>query len=239
MGGQVRKKVVLLYGGITLTRQLRAVYRGHKIELLANDDLILADVEGNYGRFELLRINPRSTEVSHRKPAHTINTSTSKQVVCSSDGSLSASQSELCESGVLQRLVDIVDPHEGEEINVSQRLFRVYLQRPNKSRVVSILDAEIDLMPHAGRMTDEFATLPEPLRPLVPLLAKWAIDDDDERSRKLKRCAQSTRQKLINAVIPLLPAIDDFLGSFGADPPEEACALGSLAQAALEARSLL
>jgi hypothetical protein len=104
-------------------------------------------------------------------------------------------------------------------------------------RVATIIDAVIDLMPHDQRAPD-FATFPETLRPLVPLLSRWAIDDDEERSRKLQRCARPTRQELVNAVIPLLPAIDNFLDSFGANPPEEACALGSLAQAALEAQSL-
>jgi hypothetical protein len=124
---------------------------------------------------------------------------------------------------------------------VSQRLVRVYLRRPNKDRVMAIIHAVIDLMPHdtAGRTPAEFATFPDALRPLVPLIAKWAIEDDEERSRKLRRCAKSTRQRLANAVVPLLPAIDQFLDSFGANPPEEACALGTLAQAALEAQSLL
>ena len=36
-----------LYGGTTLARQLRGLYRGHKIELLANEELILADVEAS------------------------------------------------------------------------------------------------------------------------------------------------------------------------------------------------
>jgi hypothetical protein len=239
LGGQVRKKVVHLYGGTTLTRQLRALYRGHKIELLANEDLILADVEASYGPFELLQINPRWTRFGHGKPARTINTSSAKHEIFTFDGNLSGSQSELYESGVLGRLLDVVDPHQGEEINVSQRLVRVYLQRPNLNRVMATIHAVIDLMPHDERAPAEFATFPDALRPLVPLLAKWAIDDDDERSRKLKRCAQSTRQKLVDAVVPLLPAIDDFLDSFGANPPEEACALGTLAQAALEAQSLL
>ena len=211
LGGQVRKKVVHLYGGTTLTRQLRVLYRGHKIELLANEDLTLADVEASYGRFELLQINPISTRFQ-LKPARTTNTSSAKHVILTFDGNLSGPQSELYESGVLGRFLDVVDPHEGEEINVSQRLVRVYLQRPNLNRVMATIHAVIDLMPHDERAPAEFAAFPDALRPLVPLLAKWAIDDDDERSRKLKRCAQSTRQKLVDAVVPLLPAIDDFLG---------------------------
>jgi len=236
--GHVRKKVVSLCGGTTLTRQLRALYRGHKIDLLANSELILADVEASYGRFELFVINPRPS-TRFGKPARPINTATAKHVIFTIDGNLSPSQSELCESGVLERLLDVIDPDECEEINVSQRLVRVYLERPSMNRVVAIIHAVIDLMPHDERAVPEFASLPDALRPLIPLLAKWAIDDDDERSRKLKRCTPSARKKLIDAVVPLLPAIDNFLDSFGANPPEGACALGSLAQAALEAQSLL
>jgi hypothetical protein len=235
--GHVRKKTVLLYGGATLTRQLRGLYRGHKVELLANHELILIDVEASYGRFELLQINPR-TRFQHGKPARTIATTSANHTIFTLGGKLSPAQAELYESGALGRLLDVIVPSEGEEINVSQRLVRVYLRRPNMNRVTTIIDAVIDLMPHEPG-TPALATLPETLRPLAPLLAKWSIDDDDERSRKLKRCARSTRQKLVDAVVPLLPTIDSFLDSFGANPPEEACALGSLAQAALEAQSLL
>jgi hypothetical protein len=115
--------------------------------------------------------------------------------------------------------------------------FRTIARNSNADRVTRIIDAVIDLMPHEH--SADVVALPEALRPLVPLLAKWAIDDDDERSWKLRRCTRSTRQKLVDAVVPLLSAIDNFLDTFGANPPEEACALGSLAQAALEAQSLL
>jgi hypothetical protein len=238
LNGHVRKKTVLLYGGVTLTRQLRGLYREHKIELLANHELVLTDVEASYGRFELLQINPR-TKFHHGTLARTITTTSANHMVFTLEGELSPAQAELYESGILRRLLDVIVPGEGEEINISQRLVRVYLRRPNINRVTTIIDAVIDLMPHERGAPAAFGTFPETLRPLAPLLARWAIDDDDERSRKLKRCARSTRQKLVDAVIPLLPTIDSFLDSFGPNPPEEACALGSLAQAALEAQSLL
>jgi hypothetical protein len=239
LSGRVRKKTVQLQGGATLTRQLRGLYRGHKIELLANEELILTDVEAAYGGFELLQINRRSTRFQYGKPARTITTSSTKHTIFTRDGNFSPAQVELWESGALARILDVIDPQEGEEINISQRLVRVYLQRPSMDRVTTIIDAVIDLMPHEHGGPAAFATFPEALRPLVPLLGKWAIDDDDERSRKLKRSTRPTRQKLVDAVVPLLSAIDDFLDSFGANPPEEACALGSLAQAALEAQLLL
>ena len=236
--GRIRKTKVVLNGGITLTQQLRNRYREHKIEVLANDELILADIEANFGRFELLTINPRPTSL-HGNAAHTLKTALGKYVIYALEGVLSAPQSELCVPGVLGRILDVVAPSEGEQINVSQRLVRVYLNRPSMDRVITIIDAVIDMMPHEQQPPRQFKGLPEVLRPLVPLLRKWAIDDDAERSRKLKRCSQTTRQKLVDAVVPLLPDIDNFLDSFGANPPEEACALGSLAQAALEAQSLL
>jgi hypothetical protein len=241
LGQRVRNTNVMLTGSITLTRQLRVLHRGHKIELLANDSLILADVEANYGRFELLMINPRLTRTPYGRPASTINTTGVEHVVFTTDGSLSRAQAELQESGVLGRLLNVIDPSDGEEINVSQRLVRVYLRAPSVDRVMAIIHAVIELMPHdaSGRASAEFDTFPNALRPLVPLMTRWAIGDDEERSRKLRRCAQSTRRRLVEAVVPLLPAIDRFLDSFGDNPPEEACALGTLAQAALEAQSLI
>jgi hypothetical protein len=174
-------------------------------------------------------------------PACEIKTTGTAHTVFTSDGNLSRAQSILYESGALEGLLQAIAPHEGEEINISQRLVRVYLRTPTKDRVMAVIHAVIDLMPHERRKgpAAEFANLPDKLRPLVPLMAKWAIDDDEGRLRKLTRSAHSTLQKLVGAVVPLLPAIDEFLDSFGPNPPEEACVVGSLAHAALEAQSLL
>jgi hypothetical protein len=237
LGGRVTKKNVMLIGRGNITQQLRAVYRRHKIELLANNNLILADIEASYGQFELLLINPLLTRIPYGKPAFKIETAGIKHLIFTIDGTLSRSQSELYESGVLKRLLDIIKPQEGEEINISQKLFRIYLRAPATNRAMAIINAAIDLMPHASPQREFTGVLPDALQPLVPLIPKWAIEDDEERSQKLRRCAQSTRQKLIDTVVPLLPAIDKFLDSLGENPPEEACALGSLAQAALEAQS--
>jgi len=238
LGGRVTKKNVMLIGRGNITQQLRAVYRGHKIELLANDSLILADIEARYGQFELLLINPLLTRIPYGKPALMIESAGVTHLIFTIGGSLSRSQSELYQSGVLKRLLDVIEPQEGEEINISQQLFRVYLSAPRTIRVMAIINAVIDLMPHETPERTFADILPDDLQPLVPLIPKWAIGDDKERTRKLRRCAQSTRRKLIDTVVPLLPAIDKFLDGFGANPPEEACALGSLAQAALEAQSL-
>ena len=148
LGGRVRKKTVHLYGNETLTREVHAPYRGHKVELLANEDLILVDVTANYGRFGLFKIN--SQMGYYGKRAQTIRAKDSTHIVFTVDGNLSRAQSELMESGAISRLLDVISPGTGEEINVSQRLVRVYLRRPSKDRVLAVIQAVIDLMPHAA-----------------------------------------------------------------------------------------
>jgi hypothetical protein len=241
LGGRLGAKRVKRDDGSILTRALRATYREHKIELLANEEAILADVEARFGHFELLKINERPWKYRYGKPAAAVLANGVEHWIYAYKGSLSAAQTNLVESGVLTKLLESIAPQEREEINVSQRLVRVVLRNATAERVMACIHAVIDLMPHesSDEKAGAYLALPDSLQPLVPLLAKWAIDDDEERSRKLGRCAASTRQKLVDVVIPLLPALDVFLDSFGVNPPEEACALGSLAQAALEAQSIL
>ena len=103
-GGRVTKKKVMLMGGIVLTQQLRALYRDHRIELLANDDFMLADVGANYGPFELLKINPT---ITHRIGTFIRTKKVGKHVAFTIDRDLSPEQSKLFGSGVLHRLVRI------------------------------------------------------------------------------------------------------------------------------------
>jgi hypothetical protein len=137
--------------------------------------------------------------------------------VFNADGKLSQAHSDLINSGALRRLLEVISPQEGEEINVSQRLVRVYLRSPTAQRVMAAIHAVIEIMPHeAGSKARRAESgLPDALRPLLPLVRKWAISDDQERWQKLKRAAPSTRRKLASTVVPLLLAIDQFLVSFG------------------------
>jgi hypothetical protein len=241
LGAPIKRAKVMLMGGVTLTRRLRAPYRGHRVDLLANRDLILLDVEARYGQFRLLYINPRVRRPRHGAAASTVDVSGVKHEVFNYHGELSPAQADLMESGALERLLGVIHPQAGEEINISQELVRVYLHRPFTQRVMAVIHAVVELMPHEadGKARNAFDELPEALRPLIPLLSRWAISDDEERWRKLRHCAPSTRQKLVGAVVPLIPAINQFLDAFGDSLPEEAAALGDLAQAAMEAQSLL
>lgn len=239
-GSRMRKKRVYLEDGSVLTQSLRATFREHKIELLANDNLVLADVEARYGEFKLLKINERPSKYRFGNTAATISASAAEHTVRTIDGKLSRAQAELIASGVLSRLIERINLQTDEELNISQGLVRAYLRLATAERLMSFINAVMEVMPHeeSGRY-NEIKQLPEELQALIPLLPKWAIDDDEERTRKVRRCSPSTRQKLVDTVVPLLPEINQFLDGFGKNPPEAVCALGSLAQAAVEAQMLL
>ncbi len=194
LGAPVRSAKVTLAGGLTLTRQLWASYRGHRLDLLANRDLMLADIEAAYGQFRLFYVNPRVHESRYGAPACTVDVAGVKHQIFNYHGQLSRTQADLVESGALERLLGVIDPQEGEEINVSQRLVRVYLRRPSTQRVLAVIHAVMGLMPHESDWKEgrAFEEIPAALRPLIPLASRWAISDDEERWQKLNRCAPST-----------------------------------------------
>jgi hypothetical protein len=237
----VKRTKVMLRDGSVLTRILRAQYRKHQIELVSNEKLMLIDVEANYGQFTLLRVKAAAQQ-GMRSAGETVTASGRPYEICAvALTELSRAQSDLIASGAVAGILESVSLRDGEEINISQRLVRMFLLSPTRERVMAFIDAVIDLMPHEPGRKNQFGFegLPDSLRPLIPLLGKWAISDDDQRSRKLRRCTQSTRQRLVTGVVPFLHEIDEYLGSFGENPTEEACAFGDLAQAALEAQSLI
>jgi hypothetical protein len=94
------------------------------------------------------------------------------------------------------------------------------------------LCAVVDLLPAAGAakpLTD--AALPAELESLQPLLAHWAIDDDEQRALAIERASDRELAQLWQAVGPKLDAIDHVLQH----EDGRIAGLDSLAQAALEA----
>ncbi len=225
----------------TLTHALRAEYREHNVEILANDEIVLVDVEARYGPFSLMVINPsrRFRELSSRLRHKTVAGGVEYKV--DPYGKLSPAQSRLLASGAVERILKVIRPNKDEEMNISQKLVRVFLDRPSPRRVMSVIHAITRYMPHEAGCPGlrDFPDLPDSLRPLLHLLDKWAISDDEERYSKLRRSAEPTRRKLVSQVVPLLPIINAYLDNFGKCPPEDVCLFGDLAQAAVEAQQLM
>jgi hypothetical protein len=89
----------------------------------------------------------------------------------------------------------------------------------------------------------DLALLPDGLSHLAPLIERYAASDDVERDRLLERASDEELRELAAAPAADWPAINAFLDEHVAGPPgplqDDALALDSFSQAALEARFVL
>lgn len=81
--------------------------------------------------------------------------------------------------------------------------------------------------------------VPEDLRDVFPLLTRWAISDDVERSDLVGSAKTAALRRLVDRAEPRLRRIAEFLGQPGAQDLDEAVALDALAQSVMEARQEL
>jgi hypothetical protein len=81
--------------------------------------------------------------------------------------------------------------------------------------------------------------LPSEFRPLIPLIRKWGIGDDADRTERLERASRRQLQTLVRRVSPLFQSINAYLDDCSGNGSYAAAALGSLAQAAVEAKLIL
>jgi len=242
IGGRLKNVKSRWLDGSTRIRQLRVEHLGHQIEIVADHESMMFDIEARFGQFYLLYVNPwKENRWDEKPPAYTIQAAGMEYRVYTHGNKLSPEQTQLLEAGTLKRLIEAIQLRPEETMNVSQRLVRFDLKKPSAERALTAIRAVISLMPHeSSNSFRPYDELPSKLHPLVPLMSKWGISDDEERWQKIRRSARSTRQKLVDAVVPLLPAINEYLDAFKSEPlSPEACELGNLAQAALEAQRLL
>lgn len=245
IGGRLKNVRSRWADGSVRVRQLRVEHLGHQIEIVADRESMMIDIEARFGQFTLLYVNPwEELYVSpwDRRPAAcVVHAATGDYKVYTYGNKLSAEQIQLIEAGTLQRLLETLRLSPEETMNVSQRLVRFDLKKPSAERALAAIQAVVSLMPHeSSKSFKAYNELPTELQPLIPFISKWGISDDEERWQKLRRSARSTRQKLVEAVVPLLPAINKYLDAFKSKPlSPEACELGDLCQAALEAQRLL
>lgn len=226
--------------GSKLIGSVRAKHRDHRVQLeLTNRNRMIVYVEARFGSFELMIINQQPQSFNFPSSKRALHACGRAYKIYSYPAKLAAAQLRLLESGAIEKIFESFRFGDKDEFDVSQNLVRAKIDAPTPQRVMAFIDAVADFMPHGSRdpmrKTDG---VPAALLPLVPLLDRWAISDDEERSRKLGKCARSTRERLVRQVVPLLPIIDEFLASFGNDPPGEVCEWGDLAQAAIEAQSM-
>jgi hypothetical protein len=86
----------------------------------------------------------------------------------------------------------------------------------------------------------DLSRLPSDLQPLAPLIRKWAVGDDEERSARLAEASDDELQELRDAPERRWDAINTYLDeNMTSDEPYEAIVLDYFSQAAMEAANLL
>lgn len=129
---------------------------------------------------------------------------------------------------------------EDDSLHVYGNQLKSYLRNPSQAKVVAMLPQLEELAAHLHLESEgvvDFSTLPAQFRQLKPLMEKWAVSDDFERSILVDKASTQTLNKLVKTVSPQLEAINKFLDSFGGKPLSEAAVLlGTLAECATEAK---
>lgn len=127
---------------------------------------------------------------------------------------------------------------ERESLHIRNGQASLYLQRYERDHVdqtISILKILLAELPQSVESKVDLRQLPAEFHSLIPIIAKWAVSDDEERSERLAKASSRTRQKLIATVTPHFKSINHYLDSFGDEPlPEHACMLSALAECAAE-----
>lgn len=107
---------------------------------------------------------------------------------------------------------------------------------------MAFIRAVIDFMPHESRAPKR-NTGRRSARSAAPAgAAARPVGDSGRRSAhaEIGRSVPDPRGNgFVRQIVPHLPAIEEFIASFGKDPPEEVCAWGDLAQAAIKAKIML
>ncbi len=157
-------------------------------------------------------------------------------------GKVSSDHKDLLSRPELVSLVEESGLEEGESLYFTKGEIGFYLKRPDVDRTIGIIDRVIALAGKVEIAEHELnlEALPVQFHPIIPLIKKWALDNDSERNDLLATTSKPVLRSLVDHVFPYFGAIDSYLDSFrGEAPTEQAAALGRLAECALDAQKHL
>ena len=226
--------------GEAFSKQLRLVHRSHKVTILANSRFLAVEVMGSYP-IQPASINEENANYHLLKPAKPLRLDHKQYSLFTKSGTHEPSHKRIFEKTVFLKLIRDLDLRPKESLHFMTDSIAVYLDRPSFSRVVTSIENLIELAVDIEAPAEELdlRVLPVQFQPLIPLIRKWAIADDSDREDFLASLTKKALAAFVRDVEPYLSSIDSYLDSFGGELPEAACALGRLAEAALEAKRAL
>jgi len=229
----------ILTSGKPFSRQVQAKYRSEKLRLSANREFLVVEVvkEVQTGPISLNRPNKVLALLfaGRRKVGKkTYNAFTT-------DGQISKAQEFVLAMPTFEALLDEANLATSEGIHILRNGAAIYLNGPSADRVLVSVQRLIDFIAIVPRpANDPDSALPTIFSALLPLVEKWAIHDDSERSAFLERLPTSVLKAFLLDVEPYVRVIDSYVDSFrGRNPSEQAILLGRLAESALEAKQIV
>jgi len=228
-----------LVSGEPFVNQVRYPYRGRKLKILGNNSFLHVSVGGAFPTqpFSVNEPDLNNLQLEDRRIPNATGYS-----VFTKTGDLSFDQRVLINKTEFRSLVRELALQTEEKLSIFLNDISVYLKKPSMARVMACIDGLTTL---AARIEvtekgPDLSILPLQFHPLIPLIKKWAIDDDSNREDFLEHMPRAILKKFVEEVAPYLHSIDSYLDSYGQKlPAEEACALGRLAECAMEARRLV
>jgi hypothetical protein len=222
-------------------QQLRFSHRGRRFLLFANSFYVNGVLHGTFANGPLT-INAKHKLMFGLELADTLSVDGVRYTVFTEDGKIFPNHAALLGRPELVSLVERSALQEGEGLFFGGGEMGFYLNQPDADRVISVIERMMDL---AGKIeaveeTLNLEILPLQFLPLIPLIRKWAVEDDSDREELLETTSMAVLRSLVDDVSPHLNAIDSYLDSFGGGAPSaQAVALGRLAECAIEARQRL
>jgi len=227
--------------GEPFSKQLRYTYRDRPIRVFANNHFLNATISGSFP-IQSFSVNCPNLVFPNFQCATTILVKGKPHPIFTADGSLSDNERHLIQSQAFTAILRDLDLGPDEKLHFTEEDISFYFRESALARVIEALDKITSLAEHIevpARELDLHA-LPAQFQPLIPLIRKWAIPDDQEREDFLESLPRQVLRAFLDEVEPHLNSIDSYLDSFGDQPPsEEAAALGRLAECAVEVKRYL
>ena len=223
--------------GQPFLRELRFAYRKRNVVMYENENYVRVSVRGEFTgrRFTVNAKDP----FNHRwTSAGNVAAGARSNPVFTPDGILSEHEENLFRRPEFIALLIQTDMRDGESMQFAQDSIRVYLKVPTVEHVHAVIDCLIELVDKIEVLEEplNLMSLPARFHALIPLIRKWAISDDEDRTDLLRAASRAALKKMVEEVSPYFEEIGSYLASFGeTPPPEAACALGTLAECFMEA----
>jgi hypothetical protein len=229
---------LLPVSGEPFFRRLRFTCKGRKVTVLANNTYTHGAAGGTFAS-RPFTINTKQMVGFRSEFADDLSVGGEQYPVFTEDGKVSSDQKHLLSRPELVSLIEQSRLRGGESLHFNRGEIGFYLKRPDTDRVSGAIDRMIELAEKVEIAEGEpnLELLPVQFHPIIPMIKKWALADDSERSDLLAATPEAVLRSLTDEVFPYLGAINSYLDSFRGGPPtEQAAALGRLAECALEAK---